>query len=245
MCGRHRRRELSQTPVQLHGNFGDDVASTSSKSVHEQSQEGHGADDGTGEDEDVEEEDAEEEDDESEARARVGTGFRIWRAVELVILEGRWLGTSFPSAVVASNNDEPHNCVRGSTGPLTDVPNTTEDAGLGGGAAFGTARSYSVHNTADLTSSRNSRGSAESKERSVDDTMGSANSQGVEREKDKSGTAGAGVGVGFDTFCEVVLDDQVVARTAVKKGSHSPFWRESFAFKYASEAVPSFYARAC
>ncbi|KAI5481909.1 Ras GTPase-activating protein 1 [Pseudohyphozyma bogoriensis] len=36
---------------------------------------------------------------------------------------------------------------------------------------------------------------------------------------------------GFDTFCEVVLDGDVVARTSVRKSTTSPFWNESFVFR--------------
>lgn len=44
------------------------------------------------------------------------------------------------------------------------------------------------------------------------------------RERDESTLAG------IDTFCEIVLEGDVVARTSVRKGTTSPFWNEAFTF---------------
>lgn len=44
------------------------------------------------------------------------------------------------------------------------------------------------------------------------------------RERDESAS------VGIDTFCEILLEGDVVARTSVRKGTTSPFWNETFSF---------------
>lgn len=35
---------------------------------------------------------------------------------------------------------------------------------------------------------------------------------------------------GMDTFCEISLDGDALARTSIRKGTTSPFWNESFLF---------------
>lgn len=38
-------------------------------------------------------------------------------------------------------------------------------------------------------------------------------------------------GGGLDTFCEILIEGEVVARTSVRKGTTAPFWNEAFTFR--------------
>jgi hypothetical protein len=212
-----RRGTVGQGTVKFRSHIGDDDDVPS----RELAQDGDGPKEKS-EDDEEDEETAERESDlgEAEARARVGSGFRIWRAVELRILEARWLGTS--QSALASNNSH------GSSANSADDPPASRPGTL-------------PHSYSDLASSRNSRGSAESRdrERSFDESTGAlfgSPSADRERDKEKSGMAGGSSAAGFDAFCEIILEDQVVARTAVRRGNQSPLWRESFMFK----CVPTF-----
>ncbi|SCV71837.1 BQ2448_4531 [Microbotryum intermedium] len=40
-----------------------------------------------------------------------------------------------------------------------------------------------------------------------------------------------------DTYCEIVINDEVMAKTTLRKGTASPFWNETFAFENLSEFV--------
>lgn len=133
---------------------------------------------------------------------------RTWRAIDLTVLEGRNVGD-------LKNRD---NNKSGATVPSTSSsvdgytqypfsPTASTSGAHAQAQGTGTTRDFG-------TSSQGSAG-------------GSGKGKGGSGEEPQHGT----MATSGKFFVEVVLDDSVVAKTAPRKGSQAPFWRDAFSFQ--------------
>lgn len=176
-------------------------------------------------DDDLDEFDDDEVGGENEVSSKLSEGrCRIFRSITVVINEGRGIG-ELGSEIIRAAPVSAIERERRSNSERSNSPGRT-----GGNGAWSSAEnlnstneSTSLRKTASVSSIPNSR---------VQPRGASAGGSLRDRDRTESNGGGGSAGnnsvTGIDTFCEVIMDGEVVGRTSIKRGTTSPYWNETF-----------------
>lgn len=142
-------------------------------------------------------------DDEDEDGGKTVSRCRIFRSISLSINEGRGIGD--PATEVPRNGTR-----LGHEQRRADLKRERDADTLGSASA--SADTFSINST---------------------DNMSPAKPSAATRlHRGDSSRETETVGQGLDTFCEISLDGDALARSSIRKGTTSPFWNETFTFSY-------------
>lgn len=150
---------------------------------------------------------------------------RIFRSITVVINEGRGIG-ELGSEIIRAAPVSAIERERRSNSERSQSPS-------GNGGAWSSAENLpSTSSTNDSNSLSKSTSSSSMPNSRVHPRGASAGGSLRDRDRTESSGAGGGSGnssvAGIDTFCEVILDGEVVGRTSIKRGTTSPYWNETF-----------------